>query len=185
MTSSPFLFPTNPFLAKRQAFPKRHAARPDRRFYGVRFMPISVTGVLQDLFLANPGVAGRQGTFSALAAGREGIRLGTLQLRIAFEVSDPKRLARFEVITGQEIRQGEPVGAVGASGRVTAPHLHYEVRVRKTPVNPYPLPVGETCGATGERGLSVLTPGHGSAWLEIRARQRESEAIRGLTSHTP
>ena len=46
-------------------------------------------------------------------------------------------LSRFDVMAGQEIRQGEPVGAVGASGRVTAPHLHYEVRVRKAPVNPY------------------------------------------------
>ena len=46
-------------------------------------------------------------------------------------------LSQFDVMAGQEIRQGEPVGAVGASGRVTAPHLHYEVRVRKAPVNPY------------------------------------------------
>ena len=36
-----------------------------------------------------------------------------------------------------EIRQGEFLGAVGDSGRVTAPHLHYEVRIGKTPVNPY------------------------------------------------
>jgi murein DD-endopeptidase MepM/ murein hydrolase activator NlpD len=46
-------------------------------------------------------------------------------------------LSRFDVIPGQEVRQGEPVGAVGATGRVTAPHLHYEVRVRHSPVNPY------------------------------------------------
>ena len=46
-------------------------------------------------------------------------------------------LSRFDVVPGQEIRQGELVGAVGASGRVTAPHLHYEVRLRKAPVNPY------------------------------------------------
>ena len=46
-------------------------------------------------------------------------------------------LSRFDVVAGQEIRQGELVGAVGASGRVTAPHLHYEVRIRKAPVNPY------------------------------------------------
>ena len=46
-------------------------------------------------------------------------------------------LSRFDVIPGQEVRQGEPVGAVGATGRVTAPHLHYEVRVRRAPVNPY------------------------------------------------
>jgi len=46
-------------------------------------------------------------------------------------------LSRFDVIAGQEIRQGEIVGRVGSSGRVTAPHLHYEVRVGGAPVNPY------------------------------------------------
>ncbi len=46
-------------------------------------------------------------------------------------------LSRVDVVLGQETRQGELVGAVGASGRVTAPHLHYEVRLRRAPVNPY------------------------------------------------
>jgi murein DD-endopeptidase MepM/ murein hydrolase activator NlpD len=46
-------------------------------------------------------------------------------------------LSRIDVIDGQEIRRGETVGALGATGRVTAPHLHYEVRVGNNPVNPY------------------------------------------------
>src|SRR5262245_27202468 len=46
-------------------------------------------------------------------------------------------LSKFDVIAGQEIRQGEILGRVGTSGRVTAPHLHYEVRVGGAPVNPY------------------------------------------------
>ena len=46
-------------------------------------------------------------------------------------------LSRMDVIEGQEIRQGEIVGRVGASGRSTGAHLHYEVRMRSTPVNPY------------------------------------------------
>ncbi|HZT29133.1 MAG TPA: M23 family metallopeptidase [Bryobacteraceae bacterium] len=46
-------------------------------------------------------------------------------------------LSRYFVVPGQEIRRGEPVGAVGSSGRVTAPHLHYEVRIGGAPVNPY------------------------------------------------
>ena len=46
-------------------------------------------------------------------------------------------LSRFYVRAGQEVRRGEFVGAVGTSGRVTAPHLHYEVRVGGAPVNPY------------------------------------------------
>ena len=46
-------------------------------------------------------------------------------------------LSRFEVIPGQEVRRGDPIGRSGASGRVTSPHLHYEVRIGGTPVNPY------------------------------------------------
>jgi murein DD-endopeptidase MepM/ murein hydrolase activator NlpD len=46
-------------------------------------------------------------------------------------------LSKFDVIPGQEIRQGEILGRVGSSGRVTAPHLHYEVRIGGAPVNPY------------------------------------------------
>ncbi|HEX8985539.1 MAG TPA: M23 family metallopeptidase [Bryobacteraceae bacterium] len=45
-------------------------------------------------------------------------------------------LSRFAVVAGQEIRQSESIGAVGSSGRVTAPHLHYEVRRFGTPQNP-------------------------------------------------
>lgn len=47
-------------------------------------------------------------------------------------------LSRFHVVPGQEVRRGDPVGAVGTSGRVTAPHLHYEVRVGGIPRNPRP-----------------------------------------------
>ena len=48
-------------------------------------------------------------------------------------------LSRFAVVPGQEIRRGDIVGQSGASGRVTSPHLHYEVRMAGTPVNPYPF----------------------------------------------
>jgi murein DD-endopeptidase MepM/ murein hydrolase activator NlpD len=46
-------------------------------------------------------------------------------------------LSKFFVFAGQEVRRGELIGAVGASGRVTAPHLHYEVRNNGAPMNPY------------------------------------------------
>lgn len=46
-------------------------------------------------------------------------------------------LSHIDVIEGQEIRQGEFVGAVGTSGRVTGPNLHYEIHIHKAPVNPY------------------------------------------------
>jgi len=46
-------------------------------------------------------------------------------------------LSKIYVRTGQDVRRGDMVGAVGSSGRVTAPHLHYEVRIGGAPVNPY------------------------------------------------
>jgi murein DD-endopeptidase MepM/ murein hydrolase activator NlpD len=46
-------------------------------------------------------------------------------------------LSRFTVVDGQDVRRGEQVGAVGSTGRVTAPHLHYEVRIGGAPVNPH------------------------------------------------
>ena len=46
-------------------------------------------------------------------------------------------LSRFEVVPGQEIRRGEVLGYSGATGRVTAPHLHFEVRRGGVPINPY------------------------------------------------
>ncbi len=45
-------------------------------------------------------------------------------------------LSRSAVVPGQEIRQNELIGYVGASGRATAPHLHYEVRYHGAPRNP-------------------------------------------------
>jgi murein DD-endopeptidase MepM/ murein hydrolase activator NlpD len=46
-------------------------------------------------------------------------------------------LSKILVHAGQELRRGEVIGLVGSSGRTTAPHLHYEVRVGGTPMNPY------------------------------------------------
>ncbi len=46
-------------------------------------------------------------------------------------------LSGFAVTAGQEVRRGDILGYVGSSGHSTGPHLHYEVRIRDTPVNPY------------------------------------------------
>jgi murein DD-endopeptidase MepM/ murein hydrolase activator NlpD len=46
-------------------------------------------------------------------------------------------LSGFAVSAGQLIHRGDSVGYVGQSGRSTGPHLHYEVRIFNTPVNPH------------------------------------------------
>ncbi len=46
-------------------------------------------------------------------------------------------LSNFAVTAGQYLHRGDTIGYVGLSGRSTGPHLHYEVRINDTPVNPY------------------------------------------------
>jgi murein DD-endopeptidase MepM/ murein hydrolase activator NlpD len=46
-------------------------------------------------------------------------------------------LSGYAVTAGQAVHRGDVIGYVGASGRSTGPHLHYEVRINDTPVNPY------------------------------------------------
>lgn len=46
-------------------------------------------------------------------------------------------LSGFAVTAGQHVSRGDVIGYVGESGRSTGPHLHYEVRINDTPVNPY------------------------------------------------
>jgi murein DD-endopeptidase MepM/ murein hydrolase activator NlpD len=46
-------------------------------------------------------------------------------------------LANYAVTIGQHVHRGETIGYVGLSGRSTGPHLHYEVRINDTPVNPH------------------------------------------------
>ena len=48
-------------------------------------------------------------------------------------------LSRVDVKTGDEVRRGETLGAVGATGRATGPHLHFGVRWRGARVDPAQL----------------------------------------------
>jgi murein DD-endopeptidase MepM/ murein hydrolase activator NlpD len=45
-------------------------------------------------------------------------------------------LQSYLVKKGEFINQGQIIGQVGNSGRSTGPHLHYEVRLNKKPINP-------------------------------------------------
>ena len=60
-------------------------------------------------------------------------------------------LSGYAVTAGQRVSRGDVIGYVGESGRSTGPHLHYEVRINDTPVNPYKylrLTVAHTGGFT-------------------------------------
>ncbi len=44
--------------------------------------------------------------------------------------------SKILVRVGQRVRRGDPIARLGNSGRSTGPHLHYEVRINGTPVDP-------------------------------------------------
>ena len=46
-------------------------------------------------------------------------------------------LSGFAVGEGESVHRGDVIGYVGSSGRSTGSHLHYEVRIHDTPVNPH------------------------------------------------
>jgi murein DD-endopeptidase MepM/ murein hydrolase activator NlpD len=46
-------------------------------------------------------------------------------------------LQGYNVVAGQSVVKGEVIGFVGHSGRTTGSHLHYEVQIRGTAVNPH------------------------------------------------
>jgi murein DD-endopeptidase MepM/ murein hydrolase activator NlpD len=48
-------------------------------------------------------------------------------------------LSEIDVKTGDEVKRGEVVGKVGATGRVTGPHLHWSVRIGNARVDPLSL----------------------------------------------
>jgi LysM repeat protein len=48
-------------------------------------------------------------------------------------------LSKIEVKQGQKVRRGQRIGRVGATGRVTGPHLHFEIRKNGKAIDPLPL----------------------------------------------
>lgn len=56
-------------------------------------------------------------------------------------------LSRIDVKLGERVRRGQPVGAVGRSGRATGPHLHWSLKWRDARIDPLliagPMPAAE------------------------------------------
>lgn len=70
--------------------------------------------------------AGYQGNYGNAIVVAHGFGIGT---RFG-------HLSQFAVRPGQRVKRGEVIGYVGATGRATSPHLHYEILINGQPINP-------------------------------------------------
>jgi murein DD-endopeptidase MepM/ murein hydrolase activator NlpD len=68
--------------------------------------------------------------FYAIRGGLTGIDHGAGIVSLYFHQS------KINVATGQKVTRGEVIGLVGATGFVTGPHLHFEMRVRGEATDP-------------------------------------------------
>jgi murein DD-endopeptidase MepM/ murein hydrolase activator NlpD len=71
-------------------------------------------------------------------------------------------LDRFNVKEGQKVKRGDIIGFVGSTGLSTAPHLHYEVKVNGSNVDP------------ALYFFNDLTPGEYDRMLEISSKSGQS-----------
>jgi murein DD-endopeptidase MepM/ murein hydrolase activator NlpD len=73
-------------------------------------------------------IAGWQGGYGNAVVIDHGGGMGTLY----------GHQSSIAVVPGQTVAAGAIIGYVGSTGRSTGPHLHFEVRLGGTPVNPVP-----------------------------------------------
>jgi len=125
LASMPTIWPTKGYLSA-------YYGMRDDPFTGQRqFHP----GIDISIDTGNPIVAPADGV--VLRTAQEGNGGRTLIISHGYGITTVYlHLNKFLVRPGQKVKRGDVIGEVGRTGRVTGPHLHYEVRINNKSVNP-------------------------------------------------
>jgi murein DD-endopeptidase MepM/ murein hydrolase activator NlpD len=111
---------TSPFGARMSPYGEGLEMHPGIDISAHYGLPVTAAGSGEVIF------AGRDPGYGSLVIVDHGGQLDTLY----------GHLSALYVREGQSVRRGQAIGAVGATGRATGAHLHYEVRVNGAPVDP-------------------------------------------------
>lgn len=114
---------TSPFGLRRDPFTRGRAMHTGIDFRGSRGQGILATGPGRVIF------AGRKGGYGNAIEIDHG----------AGVVTRYAHLSGIDVQVGDQVGRGDRIGRMGSTGRSTATHLHYEVRINGRAVNPRPL----------------------------------------------
>ena len=88
------------------------------------------------------------------------------------------RKGSVRVKTGDQVKEGQPLGLVGLSGSTEFPHLHFQVQGNDQPVDPFVGTVPSNCGAT-------VKPLWKKEVATVLPYQRAIPYIAGLTDKKP
>lgn len=113
VVTSQFGFRTHPIFGTRRL----HAGTDFRGAFGTPVLAAAGGSVV---------FAGRRGGYGTTVVIDHGGSLATLYAH----------QSRVAVASGERVQRGEVIGAVGSTGFSTGPHLHFEVRLNGTPVDP-------------------------------------------------
>lgn len=73
--------------------------------------------------------------------------------------SEYMHMVRIKIRAGQRVKRGEVIGWVGSTGASTAPHLHYEVHINGSPVNPVYFFFNDLTAEQYDRVLKIAATG--------------------------
>lgn len=109
-------------------------------YYGYRIHPLSGdkkfhSGVDLAVELATPVYSAGAGT--VIFAGRKGGYGRCVIIKHSFGyTSIYAHLSCYYTTKGEFVRQGQPIGFVGSTGKSTGNHLHFEIRKNNKAINP-------------------------------------------------